>query len=150
MPRKEKFDFIKPGVSMEEVRKKSGKPFRESFSGNETELVYEYCQAPEWKDVIFGAMTATIYAWDCDLSKRDLIMKFKDGTLYQMDESSERADYNRGIMAGAIQRSSQQIGDGLSRQSQQNMYQQNMQQNNGRGVSCTTSQYGNTAYTNCR
>lgn len=86
--RRSHFSYIKPGVSLEEVKGKSGDPLSESFDQDETVLAYRYCKASWSEEAIFGALTFTTYNWACNKQLSTMNLYFKDGILYRSEDGT--------------------------------------------------------------
>jgi hypothetical protein len=86
--RRSHFSYAKPGVSLEEVKQKSGDPIHESFDQDETVLTYDYCRASWAKEAAYGLLTATMYNWHCDKQKQQMHLYFKSGALYRTEDGS--------------------------------------------------------------
>lgn len=86
--RRSHFSYIKPGVSLEEVKGKSGDPLTESFDQNEAVLAYRYCKASWAEEAIFGALTFTTYNWACNKQLSTMNLYFKDGILYRSEDGT--------------------------------------------------------------
>lgn len=131
--RKEHYSYIKQGISLEEVKTKSGSPVYESFEGDETKLVYDYCAAPYWKEAVVGVLTFTTYNWNCNMQEVKMKLHFKNGVLYKLDDNINPDERE------AARRSMAEAADSFGKSMERN-----------RGVNCTSNQIGNSTYTNCR
>jgi hypothetical protein len=86
--RREHFDYTKQGISLEEVKRQSGRPVKESFDQNESALTYRYCDASWVEEAAFGLMTATMYNWHCNKQTSYMHLYFKDGALYRTEDGT--------------------------------------------------------------
>lgn len=85
--RKDHYSYVKPGLSLDDVKKKSGEPVNESFHGNISILTYDYCRASYAKEAIYGLLTFTMYNWGCNAQMGRMHLFFKDGSLIRKDEN---------------------------------------------------------------
>ena len=86
--RRTHFSYIRPGVSLEEVKSKSGTPLNESFDQDEVLLTYDYCKASWAEEAIYGALTFTTYNWACNKQMSLMHLYFKSGVLYRTEDGS--------------------------------------------------------------
>lgn len=144
--RKSHYSYIKPGISLEEVKAKSGEPIYESFNDNETVLTYDYCAAPYWKEAVGGVLTFTMYNWHCNMNLVKVNLFFRDGVLYGMQDNTNAEE--RAAAARAMANAFDGVGKGLERQ-QQNNIQQNQFLQQRPTTRCTSRQMGGAVFTDC-
>lgn len=87
--RRSHFSYAKPGISLEEVKSKSGDPLNESFNNDETILTFDYCRAPWAKEAIYGALTFTMYNWNCNSQRSFMHLYFKGDKLYRAEDNTQ-------------------------------------------------------------
>jgi hypothetical protein len=138
--RKSHYSYIEHGIDKSEVIKKSGTPKYKNIANDSEVYVYEYCQAPYWKEVVYGLLTYGLYATSCSRSMVEMKVYFSKDKLVGLEDNSNKAE--RAAANANFARAMSTAADGVKTQEKE-AYQIKPK----KSVTCRDTGYGETTCT---